>query len=630
MTVEAQKETLSFETEVKQLMHLVINSLYSNPEIFLRELISNGSDACDKLRFESLSDNALLAEDPDLKVSVAFDKEKNTITITDNGIGMNREEVIKNIGTIAKSGTKEFLSKLTGDNSKDNSLIGQFGVGFYSAFIVADNVVLKTRRAGLTPEHGVVWESKGDGEYSLENAEVATRGTQITLQLKETASEFLELIRLKTIITKYSDHITIPVMTQTPKDDKDESTDVEWEQANKATALWTLPKNKIKPEEYNDLYKHISHDFHEPLQVLHNRVEGAHDYTTLFYIPAKAPFDLYQRERKSGIKLYVKRTFIMDDAENMMPNYLRFIKGVIDSNDLPLNVSREILQNNKFTNSIRTSSVKKVLSALEKMASSDKETYAKFWDEFGKVLKEGPSEDFANRERISKLLRFKSTQEATESVSLDDYTNRMVTDQDAIYYLTCASYEAGVNSPHLEIFKKKNIEVLLLCDQIDEWLVSHLNEFDGKKLQSITKGDLDLSAHEDKDTKEKVEKEKESFESLVAQMKETLGETVKEVRVTNRLTTSPACVVADESDMDFQMQRIMESMGQDFSSKAPILEINPEHQIITHLHAMQDDEKLKEWTHVLFDQALLAEGAQLKEPALYVNRLNKLLMDAAG
>ncbi len=623
------KETLAFTTEINQLMHLVIDSLYSNREIFLRELISNASDACDKLRFESLSNNALLSENPDLKIFISLNKENKTITIKDNGVGMSRQEVIDNIGTIAKSGTKEFLAKQSAEAQKDNNLIGQFGVGFYSGFIVADNITLKTRRAGCSPDQGVIWASRGNGEYTLENATIAERGTEIILHIKESASEFLELIRLKTIITKYSDHITIPVFLQKMNDDNTPKETIEWEQANKATALWARPKAEITPELCNDLYKDIAHDFYDPLEVLHNRVEGNHNYITLFFIPSKAPFDLWRREHKSGIKLYVKRTYIMDDAEHMMPNYLRFVKGIVDSSDLPLNVSREILQNNKLITNIRSASVKKILSALEKMAGSDTEKYATFWKEFGKILKEGPAEDFENRERIAKLLRFKSTSEPTETLSLEKYVGRIQTSQEAIYYLTCDSYEAGIHSPHLEIFKKKNIEVLLLCDHVDEWLMAHLPEFDKKKFQSVTKGDLDLSAFEDNKTKEKTKEQQQSFDSLLGAMKKTLGASVQDVRITHRLTESPACVVADANDMDFQMQRIMESMGQSFTAKPPIFEINPEHALIERLNTVQDDARLTEWTHVLFDQAILAEGGQLKEPAVYVNRLNKLLMGVA-
>lgn len=630
MSMEQQKETLSFQTEVKELLHLMINAIYSNKQIFLRELASNSSDAIDKLRFEALSDSALLEDSPELAIHVSFDKAKRTVTIRDNGIGMSREEVITNLGTIAKSGTRDFLSKLSGDQAKDSKLIGQFGVGFYSSFIVADEVTVETRRAGLTKEHGVRWVSKGEGDYNLENIEKTDRGTAITLHLKEGEDEFLHLYTLKSIITKYSDHVTIPIMMQKEKQEegKDPVLTDEWEQINKAQALWTLPKNEIKDEDYKALYKHVSHDYEDPLAWSHNRVEGRNEYYSLLYIPTKAPFDMFNREQKHGVKLYVKNVFIMDDAEQLLPMYLRFVKGIIDSKDLPLNISREILQNNKIIDNIRSASVKKILGLLESLAKNDAEKYQTFWDAFGAVMKEGPAEDATNKARIAKLLRFSTTHDDKEkqTVSFEDYIGRMKPDQDKIYYLTADSYVAAKHSPHLEVFKKNDIEVVLLFDRVDEWLTSHLEAFDDKKLVSITQGDLDLGNLISEEEKEKQKQEEVDFESVLKQLKAVLEKKVKDVKITHRLTNSPACIVASDDQMGLQMQRIMRSAGQEFAAGPPILEINPEHKIIENLKHEADDDRFKEWAHILLDQAILAEGGQLDDAASYVNRLNKLFI----
>jgi molecular chaperone HtpG len=639
MTVTDQKETLGFQTEVKQLLHLMINSLYSNKEIFLRELISNASDAADKLRFEAISDSALLEDDADIKIQVSFDKEARTITIKDNGIGMSREEVIQNLGTIARSGTKEFISNLTGDQSKDSNMIGQFGVGFYSAYIVADNVDVFSRRAGLTHEHGVHWSSEGEGEYTIENVERAERGTEIVLHIKEAEIEFVDDWRLRSVITKYSDHIALPIemlkiVTPTESDDKDDKKDAdkaeqapEFETINQAKALWVLPKSQIKDEDYQALYKHISHDFEAALSWAHNKVEGSLEYTSLLYLPGKAPFDLWNREGQRGLKLYVQRVFIMDDADQFLPMYLRFVKGVVDTNDLPLNVSRELLQNNRVTEKMRSALVKRSLTMLEDLAKKDADKYAKLWAEFGQVLKEGPAEDFANKDRVAKLFRFASTDKDTaeQVVSLDDYIKRMQTGQDAIYYVTAESFEAAKFSPHLEIFRQKGIEVLLFSDRVDEWLVSHLPEYDGKKLQSVAKGDLDLGDLEDKDVKEEHKKAETEFEAIIKQMQEVLGDKVKEVRVTHRLTDSPSCVVVDNNEMNMQMQRIMQAAGQEMPAAKPIFEVNPKHRLVQHLKDEQDDEIFAEWTHLLFEQGLLSEGGALDNPAQFVSRMNRLL-----
>ena len=622
MGVDTHKETLGFQAEVRQLLDLMIHSLYSNKEIFLRELISNASDAADKLRFEALSDHNLYEGDADLKIRIAYDKTARTITVSDNGIGMNRSEVIDNIGTIAKSGTRQFLDALTGDRSKDLKLIGQFGVGFYSSFIVADKVTLTTRRAGLGPEHGVRWESSGEGEYVIETIEKMTRGTEVTLHLRADADEFLDGFRLRTIVHKYSDHITLPIVMKAEAKDEDET-------VNKASALWARPKNEITQEEYDEFYKHVAHDFEAPLAHVHSRVEGKQEYISLLYIPQRAPFDLWDREKRHGIKLYVKRVFIMDDAEQLMPNYLRFVRGVIDSNDLPLNISREILQHNRDIDAIRSGSVKKVLDLLEDMAKKEPDKYAKCWTEFGRVLKEGVVEDTANRERIAKLLRFSSTHadQETPDVTLADYISRMKPEQDKIYYVTADSFAAAKNSPHLEIFRKKGIEVLLLHDRIDEWVVMHLTEFDKKALQSVAKGALDLGKLEDKEEKQQQEKTAAEFKELIEKMKKALGDQVKDVRITHRLTNSPACLVADAYDIGANLERVLKAAGQKAPASKPILEINPEHPIVTRLKAEADAKRFEDWTRILHDQALLAEGGELEDPGSFVTRLNSLLLE---
>ncbi len=620
----SKQETMGFQTEVKQMLHLVVHSLYSNKEIFLRELISNASDALDKLRFLALANSALYEGDTDLKITVDFNEKLKTITISDNGVGLSREEAIDNLGTIAKSGTREFISHLTGENAKDSQLIGQFGVGFYSAFIVADKVTVKSRRAGLSPEEGIVWESAGEGEFTIGQETIQKRGTQITLHLKAEDDEFLNDWRLRSIISKYSDHICWPIaMKQVAEDDKKESTD--FETVNKATALWTLQKSEITDEEYKELYKHISHDYQDPLAWSHNHVEGKNDYISLLYIPGHAPFDM-QQEVKHGLKLYVKRVFIMDDAAQFLPRYLRFVKGVVDASDLPLNISREILQDNKQVESIRAACTKRILSLLEKISTEDAEKYQHFWDAFGLVLKEGPVEDYANRETVAKLLRFATTATSSEkqTSTLNDYIGRMKEGQDKIYYITASSFNAAKNSPHLEIFKKKGIEVILLSDRIDEWMVNYLSEFEGKKLQSISKGKIDLA---DEQEENDVKEQEKTLAPMIKQIKEVLGERVKEVQVTNRLTDSPACVVADEQDMGLEMQRILQSAGQELPNSKPIFEINPDHELIKRLHAITDDAKFEQLTVVLFEQAVLAEGGQLDNPADFVNRLNKLLIE---
>ncbi len=641
MTVKAQPETLGFQAEVKQLLHLVTHSLYSNKEIFLRELISNASDAADKLRFEALADAALYEKDSDLKIWIDFDKEQRTITMRDNGIGMSREEVIDNLGTIAKSGTRSFLESLTGDQAKDNKLIGQFGVGFYSAFVVSDKVTVTSRRAGMKHDQGVQWESAGEGDYTIQNVNKAERGTEIVLHLKKDEDEFLDNWRLRSIITKYSDHILLPivmkqeeVLSEEDKKNKKEPTITE-EVVNKATALWTLQKNKIKNEEYQDLYKHISHDFEDSLLWAHNKVEGKLEYISLLYIPAKAPFDLWNQEQKHGLKLYVQRVFVMDDAKQLLPLYLRFVKGIVDSNDLPLNVSREILQNSAIIESIKAGVVKRILDMLAKLAKDDAEKYAKFWEAFGKVLKEGVGEDFANKDKIAALLRFASTEKdsAEQTVSFADYVGRMKPGQEAIYYITADSFTAAKNSPHLEIFRKKGIEVLLLTDRVDEWLVTNFMEFEGKKLHSVAKGDLDLSKLADKKpekSKKKAEETKGEYESMLKQMQEVLGEKVTEVRLTDRLTDSPACLVVGEFDMSAQLQRIMQAAGQNMPGSKPTLELNPEHMLVQKLKDEQDDTRFGEWTNILFDQALLTEGGKLDDPATFVKRLNKLLLELSS
>ena len=625
---DAIKETLGFQAEVKQLLQLMIHSLYSNKEIYLRELISNASDAADKLRFEALSDPALFENDSELKIRISFDKNARTVTISDNGIGMNRDEVINNIGTIAKSGTREFFQSLTGDQARDANLIGQFGVGFYSAFIVADKVTLTTRRAGLGAEHGVRWESAGEGDYTLETVDKPQRGTEITLHLREGEDEFLSDWKLKSIIRKYSDHILLPiVMKKTEWKDGEEVPTDEDETVNKASALWARGRNDISEDEYKEFYKHVSHDFEDPLAWSHNRVEGKQEYISLLYIPSRAPFDLYDREQRHGIKLYVRRVFIMDDAEQLMPQYLRFVRGIIDSADLPLNVSREILQSSREIDAIKAGSVKKVLGLLEDMAENEPQKYDGFWNEFGRVMKEGPAEDFANREKIAGLLRFASTQLDNEEqvVSLKQYIERMKDGQDKIYYITADSFAAAQHSPHLEIFRKKGIEVLLLSDRVDEWLVSNLAEFEGKKLQSVAKGDLDLGKLEDEAEKEQQKKVEDEYKSLVERIKTTLGETVKEVRITHRLTDSPACLVSGENDISGNLERMLKAAGQKTPDVKPVLEINPQHRLVQKLNDEADESRFSDWTHLLFDQALLAEGGQLDDPATFVRRMNSLL-----
>jgi molecular chaperone HtpG len=611
----------------------MIHSLYSNKEIFLRELISNAADAADKLRFEALSDDALYEDDGELKIRVEFDKDAKTVTITDNGIGMNREEVIENIGTIARSGTKKFFDSLTGDQTKDSQLIGQFGVGFYSAFIVADKVTLRTRRAGLTAEHGVQWESAGEGDFTIETIEKADRGTSITLHLREDQEEFLNGWRLRNVITKYSDHINLPIVMEkdpVPNEEGeiDESVVLEEETVNKATALWTLAKSEISDEDYKEFYKTIAHDYQDPMSWSHNKVEGKTEYTSLLYIPSKAPFDLWDRDRMHGLKLYVKRVFIMEDAEQLMPRYLRFIRGIIDTNDLPLNVSREILQGSKTIDSIRAASVKKVLSELSKMAKNDAEKYAEFWKEFGQVIKEGPGEDFANKETLAKLMRFSTTESGSEeqTVSFETYVERMQEKQEKIYYITAESYAAAKNSPHLEVFKKKGIEVLLLSDRVDEWLTNSLTEFDGKQLQSVAKGDLDLGDLENEEEKKAQEETDKNFEDLVKSVKDSLGEKVKDVRITHRLTDSPACLVVDDHDMSANLERMLKAAGQEVGGTKPIFELNPEHPMVVRLKDEAEGERFNDWSSILFDQALLAEGGQLEDPASYVKRLNELLL----
>jgi molecular chaperone HtpG len=624
MSVDTHKETRGFQTEVKQLLHLMIHSLYSNKEIFLRELISNGSDACDKLRFEALTSADLYEDDFALKIRIEFDKDKRTLSITDNGVGMSRQEVMDNIGTIASSGTRKFLEKLSGDQAKDARMIGQFGVGFYSAFIVADKVTVETRRAGLAAEEGVRWESSGEGEYTIETVERKARGTSVTLHLRQDEDEYLDSWRLRNIIKKYSDHISLPIEMH-KQNDKGELTD-EYETINKASALWARPKSEIKDEEYKEFYKHVAHDFEEPLTWLHNHVEGTQSYTTLFYLPRRAPFDLFDRDSRHGIKLYVKRVFIMDDAEQLMPNYLRFIRGVVDSDDLPLNVSREILQRNKQIDTIRGASVKRILDTLAKMAKDEPDNYATVWKEFGRVLKEGPGEDFANKEKIAKLLRFASTQGNgdEQSVSLDDYIGRMQPEQDKIYYITGEAFNAVKNSPHLELFKKKGIEVLLMSDRVDEWMMSFLNEYEGKKLVSVAKGEIDLGKLEDKEEQKKAEAASKDYKDLLKQMKDILGDKVKEVRVSHRLTDSPSCLVVEEHDMAVSMQKLLKQAGHSIPDTQPILEINPEHMLVKRLKDEANSERFADWTHILFDQAMLSEGGQLEDPVTFVKRVNDL------
>lgn len=631
--VKKNSEKLAFKAEVKQLLHLMIHSLYSNKEIVLRELISNASDAADKLRFEALADGSLYEDDSDLNIRVHFDKKARTVTISDNGIGMLREEVVNNIGTIAKSGTKDFMTALSGDQVKDANLIGQFGVGFYSAFIIADQVTLVTRRAGS--KEAVQWTSAGEGDFTLDSVEKAGRGTDVILHLRKDEDEFLNDWKLKTIVRKYSDHITLPILMKKTewKDGEDGAggemvTTDEDEVVNQASALWARAKKDITEEEYQDFYKHLAHDMENPLAYTHNRVEGNQEYISLLYVPSKAPFDLYDRERSNGIKLYVKRVFIMEEAEKLMPQYLRFVRGVIDSADLPLNVSREILQDSRDVEAIKKGSVNKVLGLLEDLAKNKPEDYATFWRAFGRVMKEGPGEDFANKDKIAGLLRFASTHQdnETQEVSLADYIARMKEGQEAIYYITADSFAAAQHSPHLEIFRKKGIEVLLMSDKVDEWMLGGLNEFEGKKLQSIAKGDLDLGQLEDASEKEAQKQVEEASKDLIERIKQTLGEAVKEVRVTHRLTDSPACLVAGEHDLSGNLARMLKAAGQDAPESKPVLEVNPSHRLVEKLKVEKDDGKFNDYTHVLFDQALLAEGGQLDDPASFVRRVNALLV----
>lgn len=624
-------ETLGFQAEVKQLLHLMIHSLYSNKEIFLRELVSNASDACDKLRFEAIDKPELMQGDTELQVRVEYDAEARTITISDNGIGLSRDEAVANLGTIARSGTKEFFSRLTGDKQKDAHLIGQFGVGFYSSFIVADKVTVRSRRAGLDAAEGVQWESDGQGEFTIDQIDRAERGTSVTLHLRDDADEFLSGWKLREVLRRYSDHISLPVQMRKEEWNEEKSQQVktdEWETVNQASALWTRSKSEITDEQYQEFYKHVAHDFSDPLAWTHNRVEGRSEYTQLLYVPKQAPMDLWDRDGRRGVKLYVKRVFIMDDAEQLLPNYLRFVRGVIDSADLPLNVSREILQESRDVKSIREGSAKRILSLLEDLAENQSEQYAQFWEQFGQVLKEGTGEDPANGERIAKLLRFASTHadSPVQSVSLADYVGRMKEGQDSIYYITAESYSSAANSPQLEIFRKKGLEVLLLSDRVDEWMLSFLNEFEGKKLDSVAKGGLDLDQLADEEEKKQQAELAESMKPLVERLSKALDTRVKEVRVTVRLVDSPACVVVDANELSPQLRRMLQAAGQQAPEVKPILEINPDHALITRINETQDDETFNEWAQLLLDQAMLAEGAQLEDAAGFVKRLNKLLL----
>lgn len=630
--LEAKQETMGFQTEVKQLLHLMIHSLYSNKEIFLRELISNASDAEDKLRFEALSNNALYEDDGDLKIRLEFDADAKTVTLTDNGIGMTREEVVSHLGTIAKSGTAEFMKNLSGDSKQDSQLIGQFGVGFYSAFIVAKKVDVYTRKAGLNKSEGVHWSSEGEGEFTIANVERLDRGTSIVLHLKDEESEFANSWRLRSLVKKYSDHIAFPVVMMSepmPAAEGEEQEQAKEEVVNQATALWSLSKSEIKDEDYTAFYKHISHDFQDPLTWAHNRVEGKLDYTSLLYIPAKAPFDLYNREAPRGLKLYVQRVFIMDDAEQFLPLYLRFVKGIVDTKDLSLNVSREILQSDKAVDNMKSALTKRVLDMLTKMAKNEPEQYQAFWNEFGQVMKEGLAEDYANKDKLAKLMRFASTQnnDGKQTHSLENYVSRMQEHQEKIYYISAESYAAGTSSPHMEIFRKKGIEVLVLSDRIDGWMISYLSEFEGKHLQDITKGELDLGEIENEEEKKHQEEASKTYESLIKQLSELLKEKVQEVRITNRLTDSPACLVSGAHDMDAQMRKIMEAAGQKLPESKPSFEVNPDHPLVKKLNDEQNDERFNDLAYVLFDQAALASGEQLKDPGAFVGRLNKLLLD---
>lgn len=632
MSAEALKETHGFQTEVKQLLKLMIHSLYSNKEIFLRELISNASDAGDRRRYEELGTKS--------KIWVDYDKVAKTLTVRDNGIGMTKDEAIQHLGTIAKSGTKEFLQTLTGDKAKDSKLIGQFGVGFYSAFIVADKVEVNTLKAGAKPSEAIRWTSTGEGDYTIENITKPECGTEVILHLKPEEEEFLNTWRLKHIITKYSDHITVPIIMKKDKPEPDPKEPIDVEELNKepeeevvnrATALWTLPKSEITDEQYTELYKHVAHDFEAPLTWSHNKVEGKLEYTSILYVPARAPFDLFHTNKPRGLKLYVKRVFIMDDAEQFIPHYLRFMRGIVDSNDLPLNVSREILQSSKVIDNIRGALVKRALGMLEQLAKDDKEKYEKFWKEFGQVLKEGPAEDRSNQEQIAKLLRFATTHTDSDKqdVSLEDYVARMKTGQDKIYYVTAETFNAAKNSPHLEIFRKQGIEVLLLSERIDEWLMTHLTEFQKKHFQSVARGGLELGDLADKSLDDKYKEAEDNFSETLKKIKEVLGDRVKEVRISKRLTDSPTCVVVDEQDMSSQMERMLRAAGQKVPAHKPILELNPDHLLIQKLKTEQDSARFKDWTEVLFDQALLSEGGQLDDPATFVKRFNALLLAVA-
>jgi molecular chaperone HtpG len=623
------KETLGFQAEVKQLLNLMIHSLYSNKEIFLRELISNASDACDKLRFEAIDQPALYESDSELKVTVDFDPAARTVTISDNGIGMSREEAIAHLGTIAKSGTKEFFSKLSGDQQKDAALIGQFGVGFYSSFIVADKVRVLTRRAGLPAEQAVAWESAGEGDFVVEHVVKPGRGTDVILHLREGEDEWLSAWKLKSTIQRYSDHISLPIQMKKEEWDEEKKETVtkdEWEAVNRASALWSRPKSEVTEEEYKEFYKHVSHDYGDPLAYTHNKVEGRSEYTQLLYVPAHAPFDMWDRNQKKGVKLYVRRVFIMDDAEQLLPSYLRFVRGVVDSNDLPLNVSRELLQESRDVKAIREGCTKRVLSMLEDLAENQPEKYATFWKEFGQVFKEGIGEDHANKERIAKLCRFASThnEDAEQNVALAEYVGRVKEGQDKIYYATADTWQAAKSSPHLEIFRKKGVEVLLLSDRVDEWMLSFLTEFEGKPLQSVAKGGLDLNQLADEAEKKEQEKTADEYKDLVGKMKEALGDQVKEVRVTFRLVDSPACLVVSDFDMSAHLQRLLKSAGQQAPGSQPILEINPNHPLVQRLK--YEEAKFGDWSRILFDQALLAEGGQLEDPAAFVKRLNDMLL----
>jgi len=626
----------AFSADTGKLLKLMIHSLYSNKEIFLRELVSNAADAADKLRFKALSDGALFENDADLRVRLSFDEEAKTVTISDNGIGMTRDEVIEHLGTIAKSGTSDFFEQLSGDQAQDSQLIGQFGVGFYSAFIVADKVVVNTRKAGEEASTGTRWESTGEADYSVADIEKTGRGTEIILHLRDDESEFLNDYKLRTIVSKYSDHISIPVEmfkeevaeVENEEGENTPAVAAHWEAINKATALWSCSKSELKDEEYQEFYKHIANDFENPLTWAHNKVEGEQEYTSLLYIPKRAPYDMWNREKAHGLKLYVQRVFIMDDAEQFMPTYLRFVKGVLDSNDLPLNVSREILQDTRTTGKLRSACTKRVISMLTKFAKKNEEEYNGFWKEFGQVLKEGPAEDAGNKEKIAKLFRFSSTEtdSAEQTVSLDAYISRMKEEQDKIYYITADSFNAAKNSPHLEILRKKGVEVLLMSDRVDEWLLSHLPEYDGKTFTSVTQGDLDLGKLDSEEDKKEQEKQETEFASFIERVKETLGDKVKDVRITHRLTSTPSCIVADSDDMSTQMAKLMAQMGQAVPDSKPVFELNPEHVMVTKLADMADEEQFAQWCELLLEQAVLSEKGSLDDPSEFVSRINKLLL----